>query len=116
MKLNKKTVILAAAAVSLIIYLFLPVWSVPFFGGITGLTLIQLGQGLGILPILCSGAVLVCTLVPSCTKYAKYATYAMGVAALFILIQGSLGLGAFLYLLCAAAAIAAPFVKQIPEE
>lgn len=116
MKLNKKIAIIAAAAVSLFVYIFLPVWSVPFFGGLTGLNLIQLGQFLGLLPILCSAAVLVCSLVASMKKYTKYATWSMGVAALWVLIQGYLSVGAFLYLACAVLAIATPFLKQIPEE
>ncbi|MBQ0049671.1 MAG: hypothetical protein KBT12_05490 [Bacteroidales bacterium] len=115
--MNKKTVLLATAALSLIIYMLIPVWSIPFLGmSLTGLNLLNLGQAIAILPILCSAAVLVCSLVGSLTKYKKYATWSMGVAALWVLIQGSLGIGAFLYLACAVFAIAVPFINQIPEE
>ena len=126
MKLNKKTVFIALAALSLLAYLFFPVldvmgkvklsgWNCMFGFDFMG----EKSGGAGILaflaPIVSIAAIVLAYLG---SDKAKYAAWAMAIPFLWLLVQSnsSVAIGGWIYLLCCIGCSALPYIKQIPEE
>lgn len=119
----KKIIFIVAAVFSIACYCFLPVWAAEAFGVESSANGVDamFGDGarffgaMAFLPLVASIATLVCEFV--CEKYAKFVAILMVIAGLWMLTVSNLSpsLGAFLYILCAIACVAVPFIN-IPEK